>query len=75
MLIKWDLDPKRCIQEADETIWRNVEKSLTESNSKHRKSIFTLQEDIKFVYNYTTDDQNILDGQYLEKNFIITKTR
>ena len=52
--------------------WRNVEKALTESNPKHR-AFFFARAGAHLLYNYTTDDQNIIDGQYLTGKTLLSQ--
>jgi hypothetical protein len=52
--------------------WRNVERALTEPNSKHRAFYFA-RAGAHLLYNYTTDDQNIIDGQYLTGKTLLSQ--
>ena len=52
--------------------WRNVERALTESNPKHRAYFFA-RAGSHLLYNYTTDDQNIIDGQYLTGKTLLSQ--
>ena len=52
--------------------WRNIEKALTEPNSKHRAFYFA-RAGAHLLYNYTTDDQNIINGQYLTGKTLLSQ--